>query len=96
MVNNPFLTVISCYFNAKTILWCNSEITTYDGSKIDGVTSQSGLEQIIKEPMHIFGDSSSFIDLIFTTKPNLVTESGVHSWLHPNCHHYIMSAKFNL
>ena len=34
--------------------------------------------------------------LIFTTQPNLVMESEVHSSLHSNCHHDIMFAKFNL
>ena len=66
------------------------------GSKIDGVTSKFGLHQIIKEPTHFIGDSSSCIDLIFTIQPNLVTESGVHSSLHANCHHHITFAKFIL
>ena len=96
MVNNPFLTVVLGDFNAKTSLWYNNDITTYEGSKIDGVTSQFGLEQIIKEPTHIIGNSSSCIDLIFTNQPNLVMESGVHSSLHSNCHHHITFAKFNL
>ena len=82
IVNNPFLTVLLGDFNAKLSLWYNSDITTYEGSKIDGVTSQFGLEQIIKEPTHIIGDPSSCIDLIFTTRPNLIMESGVHSSLH--------------
>ena len=82
MTNNPFLTVILSDFNAKLSLWYNNDITTYEGSKI-------GLQQIIKEPTHV--------DLIFTTQPNLVVESGVHSSLHSNCHHhYITFAKFNL
>ena len=34
--------------------------------------------------------------MIFTSQPNLVTESGVHSSLHPNCHHRIVFAKINL
>ena len=96
MVNNTFLTVILGDFNAKLSLWCNNDITTYEGSKIDGVTSQFGLHQIIKEPTHFIGDSSSCIDLIFTTQPNLVMESGVHSSLHANCHHHITFAKFSL
>ena len=41
-------------------------------------------------------NSSSCIDLIFTSQPNLVVESGVHPSLHPNCHHQIVFAKFNL
>ena len=79
MTNHPFLTVTLGDFNAKSSLWYNNDITTYEGSKIDGVTSQFGLQQIIKEPTNIIGDSSSCTDLIFTTQPNLVMESGVHS-----------------
>ena len=96
MTNNPFATVILGDFNAKLSLWYNNDVTKYEGSKIDGVTSQFGLQQIIKEPTHITGDSSSCIDLIFTTQPYLVMESGVHSSLHSNCHHHITFAKFNL
>ena len=42
MINNPFLTVVLVDFNAKLNLWYNSDITTYQGSKTDGVTSQFG------------------------------------------------------
>ena len=34
--------------------------------------------------------------MIFTSQPNLVLESGVHSSLHPNCHHQTVFAKINL
>ena len=63
---------------------------------MDAVTSQFGLQQLIKEPTHILGNSSSCIDLIFTSLPSLVMESGVHPSLHSNCHHQITYAKFNL
>ena len=56
-VNNPFLTVIHGDFNAKSSLWYNNNITTYEGSKIDGVTSQFGLQQKIKKPTHFIDDS---------------------------------------
>ena len=46
--------------------------------------------------MHILENSFSCIDLIFTTQPNMVLESGVHHSLHQNCHHQIIFAKFNL
>ena len=88
MVNNLFITVILDDFNTKSNLYYNIDITTYEGSKIDGVTSQFGLQQIIQEP--------KCIELIFRTHPNLVVESGVHSSQHANCHHHITSAKFNL
>ena len=38
----------------------------------------------------------SCIDLIFSSQPNLVMSSGIHSPPHQNCHHQIIFAKFNL
>ena len=69
---------------------------TIERSKIDGNTSTFGLQQITNEPTDIIGDSSSSIDWIFSLQPNLVMESGVHSSLHPDYHHQITYAKFNL
>ena len=53
--------------------------------------------KIINQPTHILNNSSSCIDLLFTTqRNNLVMESGVHSSLQSNCHHQIIYARFNL
>ena len=51
---------------------------------------------MVNEPTHILESSSSGIDLIFTSQPNPITESGVHPPLHPNFHHQIIFAKSNL
>ena len=83
-------------FNAKSSNWYKHDKTTYEGSKIEAITSQFGLKQLIQEPTHILSNSSSCIDLVFTSQPNLVMESGVHSSLHENCHHQLVYAKFNL
>ena len=45
---------------------------------------QYGLTQIIHKPTHLLDYSCSCIDLIFTSQDNLVTNSGVHSYLHSN------------
>ena len=74
-------------FNAKSSNWYNKDIASDEGRKIDAVTSQNGLHQEINEPSHILNNSSSCIDLIFNSQPNLLIESGVHPSLHP---------KFNL
>ena len=58
--NNTFLTVVLGDFNAKSNLWFKGDKTTYEASKIDGITSTFGLQQIIIEPTHIIGDSSNF------------------------------------
>ena len=64
--------------------------------QLENITSQFGLHQMIDEPTHISESSSSCIYLIFTSQPNLITESGVHPSLHLNSHHQIIFAKFNL
>ena len=68
--NDTFLTVALGDFNTKSNLWLKGNKTTYEGSKIDGITSTFGLQQ-----------------LIFPLQPNFVMQSGVHSSLHPICHH---------
>ena len=70
--NNTFLSVVRSDFNAKSNLWFKRDKITYEGSKIDRITSTFGFQQIINEPTHITGDFSSCIDLIFTLQPNLV------------------------
>ena len=94
--NNPFMTIVLGDFNAKSNNWCKADITALEGSKIDTIASSYGLNQLIQEPTHILNSSSSCIGLIFTSQPNLVMESGIHSSLHSNCHHQVVLAKFNL
>ena len=94
--SNPFLITAIGDFNAKSKNWPEGDRSAIEGSKIEFLISQFGLSQIIKEPTHILENSSSCIDLIFTTQPNMVLESGVHHSLHQNCHHQIIFAKFNL
>ena len=84
---NSFLIVALGDFNAKTTNWYKNDINSYEGLKIDTITSQFGLQQIINEATYLTSKNSSSIDLIFTSQPNPVMESGVHSSLHPNCHH---------
>ena len=93
---SPYLLVILGDFNIKSSNWYKHDKTTYESSNIDAITSQFGLQQLIKEPTHVFTDSSSCIDLLFTSQSNLVIESGVHSSLHQNCNHQIIYAKINL
>ena len=83
-------------FNSKSCNWYSHDKTNFEGSTIESITSQFGLHQLINKPTYLLQNSSSCIDLIFTLQPNIVVESGVHPSLHPNCHHQIVSVKFNL
>ena len=63
---NPFLIVAIGDFNAKSSNRYTGDTTTSEGSKIEAITSQFGLQQIINEPTHIQRKSKSCIDLIFS------------------------------
>ena len=93
---NLFILVAIVDFNAKSKFWYCNDNTTSQRKALEDVTSQLGLHQVIKEPTHILHNSSSCIDLIFASQPNLITESGVHPSLHPNCHHQLIYTKLNL
>ena len=54
---NSFLIVATGDFNAKSSNWYTGDTTTSEGSKIEAITSQFGLQQIINEPTHIQGNS---------------------------------------
>ena len=93
---NPFLTILIGDFNAKCASRYSKGSSTTEATKSRLLTSQFGLNQMINEPTYITKNSSTCIDLLFTSQTNLVIESGVHSSLHPNCHHQKFSAKFDL
>ena len=58
--------------------------------------SHRTLHQIINEPTYILENSCLCIDLIFTSQPNLSSESGIQPSLYHNCHNQIIYLKFNL
>lgn len=71
--------------------------TSFDGDATENLISQFGLHQMFQEPTHISDTSSSlYVDLIFTSQPNLIIQLGAQSPLRSNCHHQIIYAKFNL
>ena len=90
------LTILLGDFNVRMQSWYENDLTTFEVCKTGMANYQFSLSQIIKGPTHILSNSVSYIDLIFTSQPNLVMHSGVHPSLHPNCHHQIVFAKFNV
>ena len=87
-----FPTTITGDFNAKSCNWYSHDKKGFGGSTIESITS----EQLIKNLTHLLQNPPACIDLIFTSQLNIVVESSVHPSLHPNCHHPIVFAKFNL
>ena len=64
---NPYLIVIHGDFSAKSSNWYKHNWTTYESSKIDAIIYQFGLQQLIQEPTHNLSNSSTCVDLLFTS-----------------------------
>ena len=94
--SNPHFSIILGDFNERSSNWWQGDTQTSEGSRIDYLTTSYGFQQLISEPTHILKNSSYCVDLIFTDQPNLITDSGTHPSLHPNCHHNITFCKINL
>ena len=94
--HNPFLIVFLGDFNVKSENWYKHDKASYKGAKIDVLTTQFRLQQIIKKPIHVLAESFFCIDLISTSHQSLIMESEVHSSIHPNCYYQLTYAKFSL
>ena len=68
---NPFPMTPIGDFRAKSKNWYNQNKTSFKGKTIESITSQLALYQLINEHTHLLENSSSCIDLIFTSQPNL-------------------------
>ena len=90
------VSIITGDFNARSSSWWSNDTNTLEGTNLYSLTSSNNFSQLINEPTHIQRNSSSCIDLIFTDRLNLAVNSGVHASLHPNCHHQVVHASFNL
>ena len=95
-LRKPFLTMVLGNLNAKNKFWFDQDNTSYEGSILNDLMAQYGLTQIIHKQTHMLESSVSYIDVVHTSPENLVTNSGVHSLLHPNCHHQIVFSNFSL
>ena len=96
MSQNRHFILVTGDVNVWSSSWCKNDITTSEGNQLDVIASSYGLSQLICEPTRIFPNSFLWIDLIFINENNSITDSRVHSSLHPNCHHQIVYAKLNL
>ena len=82
-VTNSFVIAAIGGFNAKSNNHYTGYTATLEVSKTEAITSQLRLKQIINERTHILLKSTSCINLIFTSGPNLVLDLGISSCLSP-------------
>ena len=91
--NNSFLVAALGDFNATSNNWCKNDIITTESKGIANISAQFSLHEVINDPADTLECSSPFIDLLLSSQPNLVNETGVHPSLYPNSNHQIIFAK---
>ena len=67
----PVISIITGYFNGKSSKWYSFDNSDNIGKNIDTITLNAGYSQIIDKPTHFTNNSSSYIDLIFTSNPSI-------------------------
>ena len=81
------------WVNAKSKNWYKNDKCSLEGIIIENVRSQFRLLRVIEETTRNLDNSSSGIDLLFTSQANLLIESGVHPSLLSNDHHWLFIQK---
>ena len=56
------------------------------GKELDTITSTAGYSQIIDKSNRFTNNSSSCIDLIFTSNPSIIVDSGIEKYLSSSCY----------
>ena len=70
------LSVTTGDFNERSSKWGSLDKENAEGWEINSLRSAYGYSQIINQPTDIAKESSSSIDLVFTTSPNLISKTG--------------------
>ena len=93
---NRFCTIITGDFDCRSTHWWQNNNENNEGRLFESITVDLGLHQLVSEPTHVMGNSKPCIDLISTDQPSLIVKSGVHPFLHNQCHHFIVYGKLSV
>ena len=90
----PARSIVRGDFNAKCSKWCTSDKEILE---LDSITTTAGYSQMINKPTHFINESSSCIDLIFSSNTSFVKNCGSGSKLliYEKCHHNIIYRTLN-
>ena len=91
----PTCSIVLVDFNAKCPEWCASDKSNTAGIELHNITIKSGHNQMIDKPIHYINESSSCIDLIFSSNVNLTKNCGVEQSHYEKCHHNIIYGTLN-
>ena len=92
----PLRSIVTGDFNARCWRWWQNDITNSAGQEIDSFTWSAGNKQIIDKPTHNVNNSMSWIDLLFCTNQNTISNYGVDVLTFDKCHQNIIFGKVNI
>ena len=75
--------------NAKCSKWCSSDKNNIAGLEIDNITTTAGYSQLINKPTHFINETSSCIELIFSSNVSFIRSYGMGQSIYEKCHHNI-------
>ena len=84
---NPAISIITGDFKGKCSKWYSFDTSNNIGKELDTVTSTVGYSQVIDKPTHFTNNSSSCIDLVFTSDPSILVDLHIEKSLSTSCHH---------
>ena len=70
-------------------------LLTQQGKKLT-LTLSAGYKRIIDKPTHVINNSMSYIDLMFCTNQNVISNYGIHVSMFKKCHHNIIHGKIDI
>ena len=92
----PACTVLTGDFNARSPLFWEGDIETWEGRAFSDFIISNCLEELMNEPTHIRDDGTqTCIDLLCTDQPYMFTETGVLPSLDVHSKHQIIFGKLN-
>jgi len=77
LIYRSHLIIITGDFNAKLNAWCKTDKNSADGTKLQNVLDDLGLEQLVRETPTRFsstGQTSSLLDLIITDSAHILSD----------------------
>ena len=93
--NHPNCSILIGDFNAKSSKWCSSDKDNKAGCELDNITTSACYSQMIDKSTHFINESSSCIDLIFSSNPSLTKNCGIEHSIYNKCHHNIIYGTLN-
>ena len=96
-INNqhPACSIVIGDFNAKFSKCCTTDKNNTAGLEIDSITTAAGYSQMINKPTHFINESSSCIDLIFSSNTSFVKNCGSELPIYEKCYHNIIYGTLN-